>query len=110
MSNFFEVNDNNFDQAVLNAGKPVLLEFGAPWCNPCRRIESELVQLATQELAGKISLAKVNVDESPNLVTRFSVMTVPTLILYVDGKPVQQITGFQQRQKLAEQLELHLSG
>jgi thioredoxin 1 len=105
MSHFQEITESNFEQEVLKTSQPVLLEFGAPWCVPCKRMEPLLEQMATGPWAGKVRMAKLNVDECPNLVTRHQVMSVPTIILYVGGKPVQQVTGLQPREKLIEKFE-----
>ncbi|MCC6146075.1 MAG: thiol reductase thioredoxin [Anaerolineaceae bacterium] len=102
MSAFLEVSEETFERQVLAAELPVLLEFGAPWCNPCRRLEPILEQLVSREWAGKAQLMRVDVDTCPNLTMRYAVMTVPTLVLFIGGKPVQQSTGFQIHEKIIE--------
>jgi thioredoxin 1 len=105
MSHFQEITENNFEQEILKTSQPVLLEFGAPWCGPCKRMEPLLEQMVSGPWAGKMRIAKLNVDECANLVTRHHVMSVPTLILFVMGKPVAQVTGLQPREKLVEKFE-----
>lgn len=109
MNEFIQITEENFNQQVLASEQPVLLEFGAPWCSPCRRLEPLLIQLVSEEWRGKIRLAKADVDDCPNLVLRHSVMTVPTLVLYIGSQPVQQMTGFQGRGKILEKFDPFLS-
>ncbi len=108
MDPFLHVDEANFDDEVLKAEKPILLEFGATWCVPCRQLEPELLKL-DGEWAGKVRLAKLDVDESPSLTMKFGVMGVPTLILFVKGEAKQRLTGFQPRQRIAEKMKAFLS-
>lgn len=101
MSTFVNINDGSFDQQVLHSNVPVLVEFGAVWCGPCRQMEPVLEQLAS-EWQGKVRLAKIDVDESVNTVMQFQVMSVPTLILFVDGQARQRLSGKQPRERLVE--------
>ncbi len=103
MEPFLHVDEGNFDDRVLKAEKSVLLEFGATWCVPCRQLEPELVKLDS-EWAGKVQLAKLDVDESPNVTMKYGVMSVPTLILFVNGEARQRLTGFHPRQRIAEKM------
>ena len=103
MESFFHVDENNFDQEVLNSGTPVLLEFGAVWCMPCKQLEPELAKLGG-EWTGKVRLAKVDVDESPDLTMKLGVMGVPTLILFVKGEAKQRLVGYQPRQRIIEKM------
>ncbi len=108
MDEFFHVDEGNFDKEVLKSGTPVLLEFGAVWCAPCRQLEPELRKLEG-EWSGKFRLAKVDVDESPNLTVKFGVMGVPTLILFVNGEAKQRLTGYQPRQRIIDKMGAYLS-
>lgn len=99
MSDFFLIGDGNFEVEVIQSALPVLLEFGAPWCGPCKMLEPVLVKLG-QKWSGKIRLSKVDVDESPDLTARFGVMGVPTVILFKDGKEMARITGYMPLDKL----------
>ena len=93
MSTLMALKSDDFEEKVLRADKPVLIEFGAPWCQPCRQLEPELEKLA-QTYAGKAAFYSLNVDEVPDLVMAYGVMAVPTTILFRDGEPVQRISGF----------------
>ncbi len=83
--------------------------IGAPWCVPCRNLEPILTQLSSGVWAGKVRLLKVNVDECPGLVNRFSVMTVPTLILFVSGQPVERLTGLQTAAKITQKMDPYIT-
>ena len=107
MDAFFHIDDANFEQEVLKATGPVLLEFGAVWCVPCKQLEPELVKLGS-EWGSKVRLVKTDVDESPNLAMKFGVMSVPTLILFVGGQPKGRLTGYQPRQRILEKLDPYL--
>lgn len=103
MKNIIELNDTNFDQAIQSATLPVLVDFYASWCGPCRMLAPVLEQLAGQ-MAGEVQFAKVNVDDSPMTANRFHITGVPTLILFRDGRRVDQVEGFMPPQYLAQWL------
>jgi thioredoxin 1 len=93
MSDFvIEVNDSNFDAEVTNSAVPVLIDFWAPWCGPCRMVAPIVDELA-KEMAGKVKFTKVNVDESPNTASRYGVMSIPTLLVIKGGQIVGQQVG-----------------
>lgn len=108
MSSFTTINDVSFDQEVLKSQGPVLVEFGAEWCGPCRQMEPVLEQLATLEWKGKVRLLKVDVDESVNTTMQFQVMSVPTLILFVNGEARQRLSGKQPRDRLVEKFSPYI--
>ena len=85
------VNKNNFNQEVLNSDKPVLIDFWAPWCGPCRMVVP-LVEEITKERSD-IKVVKINVDEEQELARQFGVMSIPTLVVMKNGKIVNQVTG-----------------
>jgi thioredoxin 1 len=97
------VNKNSFTDEVLKCSQPVLVDFGAAWCSPCKKMEPLLEQLAA-ELQGRVQLLKVDVQDDPDLAGRYQVMSLPTVILFVSGEPVQKLIGLQTRQKLEEKL------
>jgi len=107
MESFFHITESNFELEVIKSASPVLLEFGATWCMPCKQLEPELAKLGV-EWAGKVRLAKVDVDESPDLAMKFGVMGVPTMILFVGGEAKQRLSGYQPRQRIIEKMGSYL--
>jgi thioredoxin 1 len=90
--NIVQVSDDTFDSEVLKASVPVLIDFWAPWCGPCRAIAPIVDQLAT-EYAGKLKIVKMNVDDNPRTPANYGVRGIPNLILFKDGQVQQQIVG-----------------
>ncbi|MCD1259771.1 thioredoxin [Paenibacillus athensensis] len=91
------VSDQNFNTEVEGSGK-VLVDFWAPWCGPCKMIAPVLEELATE--MADVKIAKVNVDDNPESAARFGVMSIPTLIVFKDGQPVDKVVGFQSKDAL----------
>ena len=91
--NIVHTNDSNFDADVVNSDKPALVDFWAEWCGPCKMIAPFLDEAAT-EYADKLSVVKLNVDESPNVAAKFGIRSIPTLMLFKDGEAVERIIGF----------------
>lgn len=85
------VNKNNFNQEVLNSDKPVLVDFWAPWCGPCRMVAPLVEEIAKER--SDIKVVKINVDEEQELAMQFGVMSIPTLVVMKNGKIVNQVTG-----------------
>lgn len=94
------ITTQNFESQVLKAQKPVLVDFYAVWCGPCKMLAPVLEELENSR--DDILIGKVNVDEEPALLRQFSITAVPTLVLFKDGKSVKQITGFQSREALEQ--------
>ena len=91
---------NNFEKEALQSPLPVLLDFWAPWCGPCRMLAPELKALA-DEYAGRVVVGKVNVDEEPELAAAFRVASIPTVVVIRDGKVVRTSVGYKQKEALA---------
>ncbi|MDR2073688.1 MAG: thioredoxin [Spirochaetaceae bacterium] len=92
MSKEFVITSENFEAEVLKSSVPVLLDFWADWCNPCRMIAPFIEQIA-DEYQGKLKVGKINVDEQNSLAAQHTIVSIPTLIVYKDGKPVHQQSG-----------------
>src|SRR3989304_8010761 len=107
MSKPVEISEATFDGSVLKAEKPVLVDFWAPWCGPCRMVAPVVDELAS-EYDGKVSFVKVNVDDNPRLASQFGVMSIPTLILFKGGAPVSNIVGFRPKPELKKTLDAAL--
>ena len=103
------VTDNTFQSQVIEASKtkPVLVDFWATWCGPCKMLSPLVDQIATEN-AERLNVAKVDVDDNGEVSQQFRVMSIPTLILFKDGKPVKQIVGYQAKDKILSQLEQYL--
>ena len=98
------VSDSDFDTKVIGSSLPCLVDFWAPWCGPCKMAGPE-VEAVEAELAGKVVVAKVNIDELPGLTSRFNVKAVPTFIVFKGGKEVSRFTGYKTRKDLAAAVE-----
>ena len=99
-----EVTDSNFDQEVLKASKPVLVDFWAPWCGPCRMVAPVVEELA-DEYAGRVEFAKLNTDDNPQTAVKYGIRSIPTLLVFKDGEPVGQIIGFRPKSDLKKRLD-----
>ena len=104
MSKPITVDDSNFDQMVLQAETPVLVDFWAAWCRPCLMVAPILEELA-EEYSGKISVARMDVDQNPKTASRYHVMSIPTLLLFKKGEPVSHIIGFRPKEELKRSLD-----
>lgn len=92
-----------FDELVGHAAEPVLVDFSPEWCGPCRIVEPILSELSN-EYEGRLRIARVNVDDEPDLVMRFNVMSIPMLILFRDGQPIERLVGARAKQQLIKEL------
>lgn len=102
--NILQLNDSNFDTEIKNATLPVLVDFWAPWCGPCRMIAPILDKIAA-DLNGQAIVAKVNVDESPGVASRFRVSSIPTLLFFKNGEVREQVVGMQGEADLTARLK-----
>ena len=107
MSNTVKVTDDSFQQDVLNAPGPVLVDFWAEWCGPCKQIAPALDDLA-KDYEGKLTIAKVNIDENPNTPTRYGVRGIPTLLLFKDGNVAATKIGALPKSALYTRIESSL--
>ncbi len=98
------VDDATFDQAVLKSKTPVLVDFWAPWCRPCIMAAPVLEELA-EEYAGKLTIAKLDVDQNAKTAASYNIMAIPNLIIFKDGKPVSQIVGYKPKAELKRDLD-----
>ena len=103
------ISDQDFDRSVLQAKEPVLVDFWAPWCGPCRQV-GPVVESLAQEYAGKVKVAKLNVDENPQTPAKYSVMSIPTLILFQGGQVVTQMVGARSKEEFKKVLDEALKG
>ncbi|WP_297889050.1 thioredoxin [Sulfurihydrogenibium sp.] len=93
------VNESNFDQEVLNSDVPVLVDFWAPWCGPCRLI-APIVEEIAEEMAGRAKVVKVNTDENPNLAMKYGIRAIPTIMVFKNGRVVDTRVGVQPKEVL----------
>ena len=107
MSKSLEVTEATFAEEVEKAALPVLVDFWAPWCGPCLMLAPSVEQVAT-ELAGKLKVVKVNVDEHPGLATRYQVMSIPTLVLFKNGAQADRMVGAMPKAAILSQVQRNL--
>ena len=95
--------DTTFDEEVKSAEEPVIVDFWAEWCGPCKMIAPILEEIATEQ-NGKLRVAKLNVDDNPDIARRFDVMSIPTLIVFKDGEPAKRLVGAKGKGQLLQEL------
>lgn len=101
MSEILSISDNDFEREVLQADKPVLVDFWAPWCAPCLALAPIIEEIA-KDFADKIRVAKINVDENPLTPQKYGIRGIPTLLFFSQGKVEETLVGFQPKEKIVE--------
>jgi thioredoxin 1 len=104
MSKEHEFTDANFDAEVLKSDKPVLVDFWAPWCGPCRMV-APIVAEISKEYDGKLKVGKVNTDDNQGVAARYGIMSIPTLMIFKNGSEVARIIGAQPKQALTGKID-----
>lgn len=99
-----KLTDQNFEQEVLHADLPVLVDFWASWCGPCQMLSPVIAEIA-EEYAGKVKVGKVNVDEQPNLANRYGIANIPTVMLFKNGEVVNTSLGYRPKNELETMLK-----
>jgi thioredoxin 1 len=107
MSNAIPVTDTSFDAEVLKSGTPVLVDFWAPWCGPCRAV-GPTVDAIAQEFSGRVKVVKLNTDEEQQVAIKYGVVNIPTLMLFKNGEMVERVMGNRPKAELAALVSRHV--
>jgi len=102
-----EVNDGNFEQLVLQSNRPVLVDFWAQWCGPCRML-APIVESLAKQYAGAAQVVKLNVDDNPSAVQRYRIQAIPTLVLFQNGEEKDRMIGVITKEAIARTIDVHL--
>jgi thioredoxin 1 len=108
MADMQHVNEEDFQNEVIDAAQPVLVDFTAVWCGPCKMLDPVVKDLA-QEWGEKVKVVKLDVDHNPNIAMQYQVMGVPTLMLFVNGEVSERITGYQPKERIVSKFGSHLN-
>ncbi|MBN2426113.1 MAG: thioredoxin [Calditrichaceae bacterium] len=104
MGKYVEISESNFDKEILKSSIPVIVDFWAEWCAPCRLI-SPIVEELSNEYEGKLKIAKLNVDHNPHISMNYGIRSIPTLLIFKDGKAVEQLIGAVPKKTIVERLK-----
>ena len=107
MSNVIELNDSNFDDEVVKSDLPVLVDFWAEWCGPCKMIAPS-VEKISEEYSDKLKVGKLDVDSNPNISSTFGIRSIPTLLIFKNGSPVDQIIGAVSKEVISAKVDSHI--
>lgn len=107
MSNVAAVTTNNFESEVLKSNTPVLVDFWAAWCGPCRMVAPVIDQLGEQ-YSGKLKVVKLNVDENPEIAEKYQILSIPTVYLFKDGSKVEEMVGARPKQSFEDMISKHV--
>ncbi len=104
-----EITDENFEAEVLNSGKVGLIDFGATWCGPCKRVEPLVDEISTEYDADKVVVGRVDIDVSPSIATKYGIMSVPSILYFKNGEVFDKVVGAVPKSQLVERLEKALA-
>src|SRR5574344_1872642 len=107
MADVININNDNFNEEVIDAKKPILVDFFATWCGPCKML-SPIVEQVAQEMGDKVNIARVDIDEAMEIAQEYGIMSVPTLILFKDGAEVTRSIGFRQKSQIIDLINTKL--